>query len=92
MLVYLHKGGIAYRDLKLENILIDENGLLKMIDFGFAKKVERRTFTVCGTPEYMAPEVILSQGHDCGADWWSFGVLVYEFLAGYDPFRANSPM
>lgn len=92
MIEYLHSYNIAYRDLKLENILIDWNGRLKLTDFGFAKIVPWRSFTLCGTPEYMAPEIILNKGHGIFVDWWSFGVLIYEFLAGFDPFGADSPM
>jgi len=57
-----------------------------VIDFGFAKVCSTKTFTLCGTPEYMAPEIILGRGYDKGVDWWAFGVLLYECLAGYSPF------
>jgi len=59
---------------------------LQVIDFGFAKVCSTKTFTLCGTPEYMAPEIILGRGYDKGVDWWAFGVLLYECLAGYSPF------
>lgn len=77
-LEYLHDRRIAYRDLKPENLLIDQQGYLKLVDFGFAKIVDDKTWTLCGTPEYIAPEMILRKGHDCRVDWWSVGVLLYE--------------
>ena len=75
-------------DLKPENLLIDTKGYLKITDFGFAKKLApgSKTYTLCGTPEYLAPEVILQQGHDRAADWWTLGVLIYELVAGMPPF------
>jgi serine/threonine protein kinase len=94
ILEYLHEQeGVAYRDLKPENILIDAEGHLKLVDFGFAKKVENReTYTLCGTPEYLAPEVIRNTGHGTAVDWWAFGILVYEFLVGQPPFWDQNPM
>ncbi|KAL8974094.1 MAG: hypothetical protein Q9197_001662 [Variospora fuerteventurae] len=94
ILEFLHNvQGIAYRDMKPENILIDAEGHLKLVDFGFAKKVEtRETYTLCGTPEYLAPEVIRNSGHGTAVDWWAFGILVYEFLVGTPPFWDNNPM
>ena len=67
---YMHGLKVVYRDLKPENLLLDEKGYLKMVDFGFAKVVQDRTWTLCGTPEYLAPEIILNKGHAFGADWW----------------------
>lgn len=91
-LEYLHFCNMVYRDLKPENILIDRNGYLKITDFGFCKILQGRTWTLCGTPEYLAPELILSKGYGFSVDWWSFGVLLYEMNAGYPPFYANDPM
>lgn len=91
-LEYLHYCGLVYRDLKPENILLDNEGYLKLTDFGFCKMVEGRTWTLCGTPEYIAPEIILSKGYGKSADWWSFGVLIYEMNAGYAPFFSSDPM
>lgn len=88
---YLHSKSIAYRDLKPENLLIDREGHLKLVDFGFAKVVTDRSFTLCGTPEYLAPESITHKGHDQGVDWWALGILVYEMLVGNPPFFDDNP-
>ena len=89
---YLHKLDIVYRDLKPENILIHKSGYLKLTDFGFAKIVCGRTYTLCGTPEYLAPEIILNKGHGKPVDWWTCGILLYEMIAGIDPFSDDDPM
>ena len=89
---YLHDQSIAYRDLKPENLLFGADGYLKICDFGFAKIIADRSWTICGTPEYLAPEIILSKGHSTAVDWWAFGVLVFEMLVGHAPFRAEDPM
>ena len=88
---HLHKNNILYRDLKPENILLDELGHIKLTDFGLSKimnNIEKeKTYTVCGTPIYVAPEVLTQQGYNKLVDWWSLGVLLYEFLAGYSPYK-----
>ena len=89
---YLQSKEIVYRDLKPENIMIGSDGYLQLIDFGFAKVITKRTYTICGTPEYIAPEILLNQGHGKAVDWWTLGILLYEMLAGYPPFQDDDPM
>ena len=88
----LHKENIAYRDLKPENLLLDSKGFLKICDFGLAKVVTDKTFTLCGTPDYLAPEIITSQGHNKACDYWALGILIYELITGEAPFYAEDPM
>lgn len=83
---YLHTKDIAYRDMKPENCLIDKTGYPKLVDFGFAKVITGKSYTLCGTPEYLAPELVLARGHNKAVDYWAFGILVYEMEAGYSPF------
>lgn len=91
---YLHSKNICFRDLKPENLLLDINGYCKMTDFGFAKCIgpDGRTWTMCGTPDYLAPEVVSQQGHDCSVDWWTLGILIYEMRTGDPPFWDDNPM
>ncbi|KAH8589364.1 kinase-like domain-containing protein [Bisporella sp. PMI_857] len=92
-LEYLHSKQIIYRDLKPENLLLSRDGHLKITDFGFAKKVPDITWTLCGTPDYLAPEVVSSKGYNKSVDWWSLGILIFEMLCGYTPFwDGGSPM
>uniref|UniRef100_A0A2I3TSY7 Uncharacterized protein n=1 Tax=Pan troglodytes TaxID=9598 RepID=A0A2I3TSY7_PANTR len=83
----VHSKEIIYRDLKPENILLDRDGHIKLTDFGFTKKLVDRTWTLCGTPEYLAPEVIQSEGHGRAVDWWALGILIFEMLSGFPPFK-----
>ncbi len=87
----MHSRTIIYRDLKPENLMLDKSGLVKIADFGLAKKT-LRTYTVCGTPDYMAPEVIVSRGHAAAVDWWAIGVLLYEMVGAATPFYGKEAM
>ncbi|XP_017020986.1 cAMP-dependent protein kinase catalytic subunit 2-like isoform X2 [Drosophila kikkawai] len=89
-LEYMHQMHLMYRDLKPENILLDMRGYIKLTDFGFAKRVESRTSTLCGTPEYLAPEIVQLRPYTKSVDWWAFGILIYEFVAGRSPFAGNT--
>jgi len=98
-LAHIHGKGIAYRDLKPENIMLDSHGYIRIIDFGFAKKIpfekveangetkmHLKSYTLCGTPEYLSPEFIFNAGHDNSADLWALGVMIYEMYMGVTPF------
>ncbi|XP_076747308.1 cGMP-dependent protein kinase 2 isoform X2 [Maylandia zebra] len=91
---YLHRKGVLYRDLKPENLILDSEGYIKLVDFGFAKKIRcgQKTWTFCGTPEYVAPEIILNKGHNFSVDFWSLGILVFELLTGSPPFSGIDQM
>uniref|UniRef100_A0A671V8W5 Protein kinase C n=1 Tax=Sparus aurata TaxID=8175 RepID=A0A671V8W5_SPAAU len=91
-LQFLHSKGIIYRDLKLDNVMLDKDGHIKIADFGMCKEKvfgEARATTFCGTPDYIAPEILLGQKYTFSVDWWSFGVLVYEMLIGQSPFQGD---
>ena len=90
----LQRSGIAWRDLKPENILLDVAGYAVLTDFGFAKVIERgkKSFTMCGTPEYLAPETVLQTGHTHAVDYWAFGILIFEMVAGKPPFTHDDRM
>jgi serine/threonine protein kinase len=92
-LEYLHNSGVLYRDLKPENLLLTGDGHICMTDFGISKEgletADARTATFCGTPEYLAPEVLEGNGYGKAVDWWSFGTLMYEMLTGLPPFYSE---
>nr|XP_057924750.1 protein kinase C delta type-like [Doryrhamphus excisus]XP_057924759.1 protein kinase C delta type-like [Doryrhamphus excisus] len=91
-LQFLHSRGIIYRDLKLDNVMLDKDGHIKIADFGMCKEnifENARASTFCGTPDYIAPEILLGQKYTFSVDWWSFGVLVYEMLIGQSPFQGD---
>ncbi|CAI5455394.1 unnamed protein product [Caenorhabditis angaria] len=89
-LEYIHSLGIVYRDLKPENLMLSKEGHIKMADFGFAKELRDRTYTICGTPDYLAPESLARTGHNKGVDWWALGILIYEMMVGKPPFRGKT--
>ncbi|KII60264.1 cGMP-dependent protein kinase 1 [Thelohanellus kitauei] len=91
---YLHSINIIHRDIKPANIMIDDKGYCKLANFMYSKKLDigRKTFTFCGSPEYVAPELIMNTGHDSAVDIWALGILIYELLAGFPPFSGDDPM
>lgn len=89
---HLHSKKIVFRDLKPENLLLNENGHIKLTDMGLAKVVFGKTYTTCGTPDYFAPELIASKGHNHAVDWWTLGILTFELLSGHPPFESGAVM
>jgi protein kinase A len=92
----IHKENFIYRDLKPENVLINENGHIKLVDFGFAKRLNEickdKTYTIWGTPGYMSPEVLVGAGHSYKTDIWWLGIFIWEILGGFTPFHDQNPM
>jgi len=89
---HLHGRRIIYRDLKMENVVVDAQGYGKLCDFGTSTFRFSGTNTMCGTPEYMAPEIITGVEHSCAVDWWALGVLIYELLEAATPFASQDPL
>jgi cGMP-dependent protein kinase len=90
VLEYLHKKNIAHRDLKPSNMMVDNNGYLKLIDFGTAKEIKDFTYTIIGTPHYIAPEILIGKGYSFSSDIWSMGICLYEIYYGIYPFGDNA--
>ncbi|NXX10266.1 KGP2 kinase, partial [Podargus strigoides] len=92
-LQFLHARGVVYRDLKPENLVLDQRGYVKLVDFGFAKELGRgeKSFSFCGTPQYLAPEMLRHEGHDFAVDFWMLGILAFELLVGRPPFHSADP-
>jgi serine/threonine protein kinase len=91
---HLHKLKIVYRDLKPENIILTKEGHIRLADFSLAKRIDianGQTYTLCGTPEYLAPEIVLGAGYGSSVDWWALGILLYEMVMGFPPFFGRNP-
>jgi len=89
---HLHGKKIIFRDLKPENLLLNDKGHVKLTDMGLAKVCPGKTYTTCGTPDYFAPELIASKGHNLAVDWWCLGILTFELCSGHPPFESATPM
>jgi len=89
---FLHSKQIIYRDLKPENMMLGADGYIRLIDFGLSKYCTSKTFTICGTTEYMAPEIVLGTGHGRAVDIWGLGIFLYELLVGYTPFNPRNEL
>ncbi|CAD8073895.1 unnamed protein product [Paramecium sonneborni] len=89
---YLHENNIIYRDLKPENVILDADGYIRITDFGLSKKnvkQDKDAYSVCGTPEYLAPEILMKQGHGKPVDWWTLGCIIFEMITGMPPYYSN---
>ena len=86
---YMHRKTMVFRDLKPENVLVDQDGYPIIVDFGFAKHCPDKTYTFCGTPNYVSPEIVMNRGHGFGADHWALGILIYEMTTGENPFYVD---
>lgn len=91
VLYHLHQLNIIFRDLKPENILLTRAGHIRLWDFSLAKVIENRTYTLCGTPEYVSPEMIQGYGYGYSVDWWALGICLHEMVLGYPPFYGRNP-
>jgi serine/threonine protein kinase len=89
---HLKEQGIVYRDMKPENVMIHATGRVKLIDFGMAKVLLEKTYTICGTPEFMAPEILKLVGYNHCIDWWALGILTHDLMSGHTPFEAPTPV
>ncbi|EYB91368.1 hypothetical protein Y032_0206g1954 [Ancylostoma ceylanicum] len=87
---HIHPKNIVLRDLKPENLLLSRDGHVKISDFGLAKVLKGKTYTICGTPEFMAPEILSKKGYGMDVDWWSLGILLFELITGRTPFSGDT--